>query len=116
MRRPRLLRAFFRLPFPAGNGILRAMSSSTSGWEPPLPEDLQRLLPQYEITGILGRGGMGAVYKGRQAKLDRVVAIKLLPETFSKGEDDLNFAARFLQEARAMARLDHPAIISVYDY
>jgi formylglycine-generating enzyme required for sulfatase activity/serine/threonine protein kinase len=93
-----------------------SMSASTSDWEPPLPEDLQRMLPQYEITGILGRGGMGAVYKGRQAKLDRVVAIKLLPETFSKGEDDLNFAARFLQEARAMARLDHPGIISVYDF
>ncbi|MBL9150954.1 MAG: protein kinase [Verrucomicrobiales bacterium] len=91
-------------------------SPSSSGWEPPSPEVLQRLLPQYEITGILGRGGMGAVYKGRQAKLDRPVAIKVLPETFTQGEDELNFAARFLQEARAMARLDHPAIISVYDF
>ncbi len=59
---------------------------------------------------------MGAVYSGRQSKLDRVVAIKVLPETFSKGDDELNFAARFLQEARAMARLDHPGIISVYDF
>ena len=74
------------------------------------------MLPQYEILGILGRGGMGAVYKAKQAKLDRIVAIKVLPETFSRGEDELNFAKRFEQEARAMAKLDHPAILSVYDY
>jgi hypothetical protein len=92
------------------------MSASTSDWEPPSPELLQRMLPQYEITAILGRGGMGAVYKGRQVNLDREVAIKVLPETFTKGDDELNFAARFKQEARAMAKLDHPAIISVYDF
>ncbi|MCP5549719.1 MAG: serine/threonine protein kinase [Akkermansiaceae bacterium] len=74
------------------------------------------MLPQYEIIGIIGRGGMGAVYRGRQAKLDRDVAIKVLPENFTCGEDELNFAARFLQEARAMAKLNHPAIISVYDF
>lgn len=92
------------------------MSASTSDWEPPLPEELQRMLPQYEITGIIGRGGMGAVYQGRQAKLNRKVAIKLLPETFTQGDDELNFAKRFEQEAQAMAGLDHPAIISVYDF
>jgi serine/threonine protein kinase/formylglycine-generating enzyme required for sulfatase activity len=92
------------------------MSASTSDWEPPLPEDLQRMLPQYEVTGIIGRGGMGAVYRGRQAKLNRTVAIKLLPETFTQGPDELNFAKRFEQEAQAMAGLDHPAIISVYDF
>lgn len=90
--------------------------SSSSGWEPLLPEELQRLLPQYEITAILGRGGMGAVYKGRQTKLNRTVAIKLLPERFTQGGDDLNFAKRFEQEAQAMAKLDHPAILSVYDF
>ena len=74
------------------------------------------MLPQYEIAGILGRGGMGAVYKARQANLDRFVAIKLLPETFSQGDDELNFVARFQQEARAMAKLDHPAIVSVFDF
>jgi len=54
------------------------MSTSSSQWEPPSPEELQALLPQYEISAILGGGGMGAVYRGRQAKLDREVAIKLL--------------------------------------
>lgn len=92
------------------------MSSSTSGWEPPSPGELQAMLPQYEISDIIGRGGMGAVYKGRQTKLNRTVAIKLLPETFTQGEDELNFAKRFEQEAQAMANLDHPAIISIYDF
>ncbi len=95
---------------------MSSTNPTSSSWEPPAPEDLQRLLPQYEISGILGRGGMGAVYKGRQASLERDVAIKVLPETFTKGEDELNFAARFKQEARAMAKLDHPAIISVHDF
>jgi len=53
--------------------------SSSSSWEPPSTKDLQRQLPQYEISGLLGRGGMGAVYEGRQAKLNRRVAIKVLP-------------------------------------
>ena len=74
------------------------------------------MLPQYEISDIIGRGGMGAVYRGRQISLERDVAIKLLPETFTKGEDELNFVARFKQEARAMAKFDHPAILSVYDF
>ncbi len=74
------------------------------------------MLPQYEISEIIGRGGMGAVYKGRQVKLNRTVAIKLLPETFTQGPDELNFTKRFEQEAQAMANLDHPAIISVYDF
>jgi len=90
-------------------------SQSTTGWEPPSPESLQEMLPQFSIDSILGRGGMGAVYRGRQINLDREVAIKLLPEQLTD-DDEMNFAARFLQEARAMARLDHPAIISVYDF
>ncbi|NLT70065.1 MAG: protein kinase, partial [Verrucomicrobiaceae bacterium] len=92
------------------------MSFSFTAWEPPSPEALQALLPQYEISGIIGRGGMGAVYEGRQAKLNRRVAIKLLPETFTTGPDELNFAKRFEQEAQAMAGLDHPAILSVFDF
>lgn len=75
------------------------------------------MLPQYEITGILGRGGMGAVYKGRQTRLNRTVAIKLLPETLTNDdEDEMKFAERFELEAQSMAALDHPAIVSVFDF
>ncbi len=72
------------------------------------------MLPQYEIESLLGRGGMGAVYKGRQADLDRRVAIKILPSNL--GIDGQDYAGRFKQEARAMARLKHPGIVTVYDF
>jgi len=91
-------------------------TSASTAWEPPSPDELQEMLPQYEISGFLGRGGMGAVYRGRQVKLNRDVAIKLLPESLAGGNDELNFVARFEQEAQAMARLDHPAIVSVFDF
>ncbi|GAG99361.1 unnamed protein product, partial [marine sediment metagenome] len=74
------------------------------------------MLPQYEITEMIGLGGMGAVYKGCQANLKRDVAIKVLSETIAQGDDELNFAARFKQEAQSMAQLDHPAIVSVIDF
>ena len=48
-------------------------------WHPPTPEELQLLLPGYQIDKLLGRGGMGAVYRGVQKKLDRPVAVKILP-------------------------------------
>jgi serine/threonine-protein kinase len=74
------------------------------------------LLPQYLITGIIGRGGMGAVYHGRQAKLDRDVSIKILPEIFIDKDDGQNFVKRSELAARAVANLDHPAIVSVFDF
>jgi serine/threonine protein kinase len=83
-------------------------------WEPPLPEELQELLPQYEIHTLVGRGGMGAVYKGIQLSLDRAVAIKLLPPAIE--QQDTAFAERFKNEARLMGRMNHPAIVSVYDF
>ena len=91
-------------------------SPSPADWEPPSLEDLHQLLPQYEISSLLGVGGMGAVYKGRQTELQRDVAIKILGNVASEEEDEFNFAARFKQEARAMAQLDHPAIVHVIDF
>jgi serine/threonine protein kinase len=83
-------------------------------WEPPTPEELQRMLPQYEVQMLIGRGGMGAVYKGIQLSLDRLVAIKLLPPAIE--QQDSAFAERFKNEARLMGRMNHPAIVSVYDF
>jgi tRNA A-37 threonylcarbamoyl transferase component Bud32 len=80
---------------------------------PPAPADLARLFPQLEILGCLGRGGMGVVYKARQPKLNRLVALKLLaPEK----ETDPQFAGRFTREAQALARLNHPNIVTVHDF
>ena len=80
---------------------------------PPAPADIARHFPQLEILECLGRGGMGVVYKARQPKLNRLVALKILaPE---KGADP-KFAERFLREAQALARLNHPNIVTVHDF
>jgi serine/threonine protein kinase len=92
---------------------VRMTGSGAVGWQPPTVEEASRLFPQYEISALLGRGGMGAVYQGRQVELDRLVAIKLLPLEVSVDRD---FADRFRREARAMARLQHPNIIDVHDF
>lgn len=73
------------------------------------------MLPQYAITALLGRGGMGAVYRGTQKNLDRPVAIKILPPGIDEEDDGRNFSERFKNEARAMAKLSHPGIVAVYD-
>jgi tRNA A-37 threonylcarbamoyl transferase component Bud32 len=79
----------------------------------PTPAELAGRFPQLEILELLGRGGMGAVYKARQTKLDRLVALKIL--TPEAGNDPA-FAERFAREARAMARLNHPNIVTVHDF
>ncbi|MBE2283895.1 MAG: protein kinase [Prosthecobacter sp.] len=89
-------------------------TSRPRAWNPPSTEELQKMLPQYEISGFIARGGMGAVYKGVQRALDRTVAIKILPpEIVDDGE--ANYAQRFKQEARAMAKFKHPGIVTVYE-
>ena len=65
----------------------------------------------YEILGILGKGGMGIVYKARQPILDRVVAIKIMAAHFSGDEE---FVARFLREAATAARLNHRNMVQIY--
>jgi len=88
-------------------------SGGAHGWEPPSIGETARLFPSYEVLRLLGRGGIGAVYQARQMALDRLVAIKLLPLEISV---DAAFADRFRREARAMAKLNHPNIIAVYDF
>jgi len=79
---------------------------------PPL-EEIARQFPQLEILECLGRGGMGVVYKARQPLLNRFVALKILaPEK----ERDPRFAERFTREAQSLARLNHPNIVTVYDF
>src|SRR5438445_7181409 len=69
-------------------------------------------LGPYEIVDRIGEGGMGVVYKARDPRLDRVVAIKLLPESHVT---DTDRRSRFLQEARAASALNHPGIVTIHD-
>ena len=82
--------------------------------EPPPPlEEIARQFPQLEVLECLGRGGMGVVYKARQPLLNRFVALKILAR---EKEKDPRFAERFTREAQALARLNHPNIVTVYDF
>ena len=92
---------------------VRMSQAGAGGWQPPTIAEAARLFPQYEVLSLLGRGGMGAVYKARQIALDRLIAIKLLPLEVSVDKD---FAERFRREARAMAKLNHPKIITVHEF
>ena len=74
--------------------------------------DLAALLPEYEMIGITGRGGMGTVYQAVQKNLGRPVAIKVLPVDLG---DEPGFADRFRREAMTTAGLPHPDIVAVYD-
>ena len=79
----------------------------------PEVEEVARLFPNYEIHGLIACGGMGAVYRATQTSLDRAVAIKILPREFST---DAEFREGFESEAKAMAKLNHPNLIGVYDF
>ena len=67
----------------------------------------------FEIAQLIGAGGMGEVYRARDTKLGREVAIKVLPEDFAKDSERL---ARFEREAQMLAALDHPNIAALYDF
>src|SRR5262245_58723340 len=70
-------------------------------------------LGSYEILSLIGRGGMGEVYRARDTKLNREVALKILPELFALDPDRL---ARFRREAQVLASLNHPNIAAIYGF
>ena len=69
-------------------------------------------IKHYQVEELLGRGGMGVVYRARDTRLGRSVALKLLPPEVARDQER---KARFQQEAHAAARLQHPAIAQVFD-
>ena len=106
-------------PAPATEPSL--LDAATSTW-PPTPDRSasraapKRMLGRYEIERELGKGAMGVVYLGRDPKINRVVAIKAIPLAEEFEEEDLAEArARFFREAEMAGRLNHPAIVTVYD-
>ena len=86
---------------------------SSGDYVPPTPAELAAYFPDLEILELIGRGGMGVVYKARQKQLDRFVALKILSPKIGQ---DPAFAERFQREARAMAMLSHPHIVAVYNF
>lgn len=80
-----------------------------------MPQDslIGRRLDKYEIIELIGKGGMASVYRARQEKINRLVAIKVLPSVLM--HDD-TFMSRFLREAKVIAQLEHFHILPVYDY
>ncbi len=79
----------------------------------PSVEVLRRLFPDLEILDLLGAGGMGAVYKARQPRLNRLVALKIMVCPPGHAAD---FALRFEREAQVLARLNHPHIVTIHDF
>ncbi|KAF0213576.1 MAG: serine/threonine protein kinase, partial [bacterium] len=68
---------------------------------------------KYQVEKLLGRGGMGAVYEGQHLLLDRRVAIKVLQQNMANDEQA---ASRFIREAKASARIEHPNAVTIYDF
>ncbi len=101
---------------PDGGAGPAAASVETAPGPAPTPAEIAPFFPQLEIIECLGRGGMGAVYKARQPRLDRFVALKILLRRPGAGAQEGAFEERFGREARALAKLNHPDIVAVYDY
>ena len=92
-------------------GAPMGAESEADGW--PSVAELNSRFPQLEITRLIGRGGMGAIYQARQTSLDRDVALKLIAKEVSQ---DPTFVERFEREAKTLAKLSHPNIVTIYDF
>ena len=92
--------------------LLLPLPGSWNPAPPPGPETLSAALPRFEIGDVLGKGAIGEVYAATDRELRRAVAIKIM----SGNPDNPEFAERFSREAEAMAKLNHPNIVTVYDY
>jgi serine/threonine protein kinase len=84
-----------------------------SAFNPPPLEELAAIFTQFEILELIGQGGMGAVYKVRQKDLDRIVALKILTPGIGQSTE---FSSRFTREARALAKLNHPGIVTLHEF
>jgi serine/threonine protein kinase len=98
-----------------GAGLVAAEDTGAydGGLAPPAAADLAHHFPQLEILELVGKGGMGAVYRARQPGLDRLVAVKILSPEVAR---DPAFAERFSREARSLALFNHPNIATIYDF
>ena len=101
---------------PRASARSTALDGAPSGEDEAALDDEEALRPgatidRYEVAGLLGAGGMGAVYRARDPELDRWLAIKVL----RRGRQGARDEARFLREAQAMARLSHPNVVPVHD-
>src|SRR5437879_4538674 len=103
---PKCLLLQASIPTDAGKG-----ASSQSA--PPTHEELVAAFPQLEILELIGQGGMGFVFKARQSRIQRLVALKILPQSLAA---DPAFAERFTREGRVLARLNHPNIVTIHDF
>ncbi len=97
--------------------LARAARPAAASLDPEALAEVRRTLvlhaPDLELGELIGRGGMGFVFRGRQARLGREVAVKVLDPELSR---NALFAERFSREAQTLARLAHPSIVAVHDY
>ncbi len=101
--------------FAGGAAAMSGAETTPDGGSDELPDlaELAGLLPEYDFEGLIGRGGMGAVFKAKHRELGREVAVKVLPPASAESPE---FAERFRREARALAALDHPNIVTLHDF
>ncbi|MEW4527397.1 protein kinase [Maioricimonas sp. JC845] len=108
-----LLQAGMESDPPPGESPFAPTTPQSGGFVPPSPSVLATAFPGLDVLELIGHGGMGAVYKARQKKLDRLVALKIIrPESAV----DPAFAERFTREAMTLARLNHPHIVAIHDF